>query len=66
MVINRFTVDKFLTAYSTDRSNTSFYQKFPKRDNLFKNGNAFKYYLNSDSAQRNYTESIQVLEKMHH
>ena len=64
MLINRFTIDKFTTKSCTLKSNSSFYQKFPKRENHFKNNNAFKYYLNNDHAQKNYVQSIQQLEKI--
>ena len=61
MVINRFTVDKFLIKSSSHRSSESPYQKFPKRENHYKNSNAFKYYMNSDAAQKHYTESLSQL-----
>ena len=43
----------------------SLYQKFPLRDNKYKNNNAYRYYLNSDAAHRNYTESIAELKRIH-
>ena len=62
--INREKVGNYLDN-GQSKSITPRYQQFPKREDQFKNGNAFKFYLNSPAVYRHYNESISSLEKIH-
>ena len=45
----------------------SLHQKFPKREPIYKNSNAYRFYIDSEpAAHRSYTESIAAFQLMHY